>query len=123
MGMPATRPEVPRIPSPERKPPLPIDDQTRRGTADEAVASFSIVVGGPAYDFLLRLGLLRFSLPNILRRMTILAGLAWLPLLLLAVQRWTSLGPPSKSSTSLRLRNFRTPPAVFATSPLGGDGN
>jgi hypothetical protein len=93
MGMPAIRPEVP---SPELKPPLSIDDQNRRGTADPAVTNFSIVVGGPAYDLLLRLGLLRFNLPNVLRRMTILVGLAWLPLLLFSIKDGLAWGQQAR---------------------------
>src|SRR5215467_3632472 len=59
--------------------PLPLDD-------------FSIVVGGPVYDFLLRVGLVRIGLPNILRRIAALVALTWLPLLLLSLKDGFAFG-------------------------------
>jgi hypothetical protein len=90
--MPPGSPEVPRVPSSERKPPPSTDEHTGPGLTDAAVTNFSIVVGGPAYDFLWRLGLLRFSLPNILRRMVVLVALTWLPLLLLSLKDGLAFG-------------------------------
>jgi len=70
----------------------PAADQGRRDVEDAAIQNFSIVLGGPAYDFLFRIGLLRFSLPNVLRRIAILVGLAWLPLLVLSLRDGLAFG-------------------------------
>jgi hypothetical protein len=47
-------------------PPVPTSDIASIKEAKAAVGDFSIVVGGPVYDFLLRIGLVRLDLPNIL---------------------------------------------------------
>ena len=92
MGTPAVTPEVPRAPSPGPVACGPAGDQGGRQVADAAIQNFSIVLGGPAYDFLHRKGLLRFSLPNILRRITLLVALTWLPLLLLSLRNGLAFG-------------------------------
>ena len=92
MGTPATTPDVPRASSPGPVPCPPAADQGRRDVEDAAIQNFSIVLGGPAYDFLFRIGLLRFSLPNVLRRIAILVGLAWLPLLVLSLRDGLAFG-------------------------------
>ena len=92
MGTPATTPDVPRASSPGPVPSPPPADQGRRDIEDAAIQNFSIVLGGPAYDFLFRIGLLRFSLPNVLRRIAILVGLAWLPLLVLSLRDGLAFG-------------------------------
>jgi hypothetical protein len=53
---------------------------------------FSIVTGGPVYDFLLRIGLVRLGLPNVLRRIVALIVLTWLPLLILSVNGGLAFG-------------------------------
>jgi hypothetical protein len=53
---------------------------------------FSIVVGGPVYDFFLRIGLVRFGLPNVLRRIIALIALTWLPLLFLSLKEGFAFG-------------------------------
>jgi len=45
---------------------------------DLVARDFSIVVGGPVYDFLLRIGLVRLGLPNVLRRIIALIAITWL---------------------------------------------
>jgi hypothetical protein len=92
MGTPAITPEVPRTPSPGPVACPPAADQDRRDVADAAIQNFSIVMGGPAYDLLLRMGLLRFSLPNVLRRIAVLVALTWLPLLLLSLRDGLAFG-------------------------------
>jgi hypothetical protein len=63
---------------------------TPKGKA--AVRDFSIVVGGPVYDFMLRIGLVRLGLPNVRRRIIAFVALAWLPLLLLSLQAGLAIG-------------------------------
>jgi hypothetical protein len=53
---------------------------------------FSIVMGGPLYDFLLRIGLIRSGLPNALRRIITLIALTWLPLLILSAKDGLAVG-------------------------------
>jgi hypothetical protein len=53
--------------------------------ANPLVYDFSIVMGGPVYDFLLRVGLLSGGLENVLRRTVALVGITWVPLLLLSL--------------------------------------
>jgi hypothetical protein len=53
---------------------------------------FSIVTGGPVYDFLFRIGLVRLGLPNVLRRIIALIALTWLPLLILSVTSGLAFG-------------------------------
>jgi len=91
MGTPAITPEVPHTPSPGPVA-CPPADQGRRDVADAAIQNFSIVLGGPAYDLLLRMGLLRFSLPNVLRRIAALVALTWLPLLFLCLRDGLAFG-------------------------------
>jgi hypothetical protein len=82
-------------PSDQRRPSLaPPLAQPARATeeADSTINNFSIVVGGPVYDFFLRIGLLRFGLPNILRRIAVLVALAWLPLLVLSIRDGVAFG-------------------------------
>jgi hypothetical protein len=57
-----------------------------------AVKDFSIVVGGPIYTFLLRVGLVRDALPNVLRRAVALVAIAWLPLLGLSLKGGLAFG-------------------------------
>jgi hypothetical protein len=74
--------------------------KSRRSSSDvsgtdefaSAAHDFSIVVGGPVYDFLLRIGLVRVGLPNVLRRVIALIALTWLPLLILSVKDGLALG-------------------------------
>jgi hypothetical protein len=49
------------------------------------IQDFSIVVGGPVYDLLLRSGLVRVGLENVLRRIVALVGITWVPLLLFSL--------------------------------------
>lgn len=60
--------------------------------SDAAVYDFSIVVGGPVYDFFLRMGLFRLGLPNLLRRIVALVALTWVPLLFLSLKDGIALG-------------------------------
>src|SRR5262249_108786 len=59
---------------------------------DQAVQGFSIVIGGPVYDFLLRTRLVRLGLPNVLRRILVLVAITWLPLLLLSFKDGLAFG-------------------------------
>jgi len=67
-------------------------DQTARQIAESAVRTFSIVVGGPVYDLLHRLHLVRQTLPNVWRRVVALVTMIWLPLLLLSLRDGVAFG-------------------------------
>ena len=53
---------------------------------------FSIVIGGPIYDFLVRSRWVQQRLPNILRRIVVLVAITWLPLLLLSLREGVAFG-------------------------------
>jgi hypothetical protein len=92
MVAPARNPELPR----QTRPALEIPPSTRgesgQEVADSSVRDFSIVLGGPLYDFLLRFGLVRLVLPNVVRRIVGLVALTWLPLLFLSLKDGLALG-------------------------------
>jgi hypothetical protein len=67
-------------------------DQNVRETTESAVRNFSIVVGGPVYDILLRFHLIRQTLPNVWRRIVALMGISWMPLLLLSLREGVAFG-------------------------------
>jgi len=87
---------------PHKNPPLPIRPTSATAystsapspedTAKSAVASFSLVLGGPLYNFLQRVGVVRFSLPNVLRRIAASVAITWLPLLLLSLKDGLAFG-------------------------------
>ena len=91
MGMPAKFPDV----GPRNLPVVEPASSDRPKQASEPVDSmaddFSIVVGGPVYDFLLRIGLAH-RLPNILRRIVLFVAITWLPLLILALKDGVAFG-------------------------------
>lgn len=61
-------------------------------SAESTVRNFSIVVGGPLYDLLLRFRLVRQSFSNISRRIVIVVAMTWLPLLLLSLKSGVAFG-------------------------------
>lgn len=83
MGAPARTPELQARRTLE--PSTSSVDQTARDIVHSTIRNFSIVVGGPAYDFLMRFRLVHLSLPNVLRRIVALVAVTWLPLLLLSL--------------------------------------
>src|SRR5690349_3662556 len=86
MGMPARNPQ---LPGPELQ---AIPKQTQRESVESTVRNFSIVLGGPVYDLLLRFGIVRTDLPNLMRRIVVLIALTWLPLLLLSLKDGIAFG-------------------------------
>jgi hypothetical protein len=66
--------------------------QGAQQVAESSAAKFSIVVGGPVYDFLLRFRLVRESLPNIMPRIVAVVAMTWLPLLLLSLKDKLAFG-------------------------------
>jgi hypothetical protein len=86
MGMPAANPEF-------HKPGLQaIPKQRDRESVESAIRNFSLVLGGPVYDFLLRFGIVRTDLPNLMRRIVALIAVTWLPLLLLSLKDGIAFG-------------------------------
>lgn len=91
MGIPAISRDISPTPSRAPQPASEIDTEKRKNVS--AIAdNFSIVAGGPAYDLLLRLRLIRFSLPHILRRIAVLVVLTWVPLLVLSLKDGLAFG-------------------------------
>ena len=82
---------------------------------DLVARDFSIVVGGPVYDFLLRIGLVRLGLPNVLRRIIALIAITWLPLLLLSFTQGVAAG---HSVTIPLLYDFATYGRLLLALPL-----
>jgi len=60
--------------------------------AKSVIHDFSIVVGGPVYDFLLRIGLVRLGLPNVMRRIVALFAITWIPLLIFCLKDGLATG-------------------------------
>jgi len=92
MGATARNPDLPRPIRPTLEPSPSPRNESEREAAESAVHNFSIVMGGPLYDFLLRRGLLHFGLPNLVRRILVLVGLTWLPLLILSLKDGLAFG-------------------------------
>jgi hypothetical protein len=66
--------------------------QGAQQAAESAARNFSIVLGGPVYDLLLRFRLVRQSLPNVPRRIVAMVAMTWLPLLLLSLKDGLAFG-------------------------------
>jgi hypothetical protein len=82
-------------PDPKLRAAPPIRAPKERSPFEEAKSAaqdLSIVVGGPVYDFLLRIGLVRVSLPNVLRRAIFAVAITWLPLLVLSFKDGLAVG-------------------------------
>jgi len=88
MGAPLRNPELPPRDGPALEP-------ARSGASeacDHTLDDFSLVVGGPVYDYLLRIGLLRFELPNLMRRIGAIIAITWIPLLVLSLKDGLAFG-------------------------------
>ena len=72
--------------------PAPVEPRTEGVRLPPAFEDFSIVLGGPVYDFFLRIGLVRLGLPNTLRRIAALVAITWLPLLILSLKDGYAFG-------------------------------
>ena len=59
---------------------------------EDFVSKFSIVMGGPIYDSLERIGLVRYDLPNVVRRIVALVTITWLPLFLFSLKDGVAFG-------------------------------
>jgi hypothetical protein len=76
-----------------RIPPVSADSQAVKAQSPEPrFHDFSIVVGGPVYGFLIRKGLVRVDLRNILHRTGALIAITWLPLLFLSILQGVAVG-------------------------------
>jgi len=89
MGTPDRIPEMSRPTRVLRSVPPTSDEREK---VDSLVKSFSIVIGGPVYDSLLRFGRVRQGLPNVARRIAAVVGITWLPLLLLSLNNRMAFG-------------------------------
>ena len=92
MGAPAKDPRLPPQNRPALETPLPSPVEATSEKSHPAAQEFSLVLGGPVYDFLLRIGLLRFALPNVLRRIVVIVAITWLPLLVLSLKDGLAFG-------------------------------
>lgn len=61
-------------------------------SGDGQPTQFSLVLGGPIYQLLLRAGILRPPLDRVKRRMIVIALIAWLPLLVLSLVQGYAIG-------------------------------
>lgn len=88
-----TIPEGSRNPSLQTAMTTPATGEVSRIEEAKAAAhDFSIVVGGPVYDFFLRIGLIRRGLPNVRPRIIAFVAIAWLPLLVLSIKDGLAIG-------------------------------
>jgi hypothetical protein len=92
MSAGARNPNLPRPVRPTLEPDSSLHSAAQREMAESAVHDFSLVMGGPIYDFLLGRGLLRFALPNLARRILLIVALTWLPLLVLSLKDGLAFG-------------------------------
>jgi hypothetical protein len=76
--------------------PVPAPAMSKIDEAKATARHFSIVVGGPVYDFFLRIGLIRRGLPNVRPRILAFVALTWLPLLVLSLKDGLALGDKVK---------------------------
>jgi hypothetical protein len=60
--------------------------------ASEVPGEFSLIPGGPLYQFFMRAHLTDTALQHVVRRVVVLSLVAWLPLLLLSILEGTALG-------------------------------
>jgi len=70
----------------------PTGDHADRETVASAVKDFSIVLGGPVYNLLLRFHLIRQTVPNMRGRFIALLAVIWLPLLALSLREGMAFG-------------------------------
>ncbi len=91
MSLPARNPVLPQTRA-TLEPSGSPGGQSALESAESTVRNFSIVVGGPVYDLLLRFRLVRESLPNIMGRIHAVVVLTWAPLLLLSLKDGLAFG-------------------------------
>lgn len=84
-------------------PPLPSvtpiadgDHSAKRAEIEAVVSHFSVVLGGPIYDFLVRHGIVRMALPNVMRRVGTFIAITWLPLFFLSLSGGVAFGDKVK---------------------------
>lgn len=71
---------------------MPSEKQAHRTAASETQPDFSLVLGGPLFQLFRRAHLSGNALEMLRRRIVIIAGVAWVPLLLLSVSSGHALG-------------------------------
>jgi len=76
--------------------PFEVGESPLRNEARATAHDFSIVLGGPVYDFLQRVGMVRLKLPNIFRRIIAVIVITWVPLLLLSIKDGLVIAGPVK---------------------------
>ena len=79
---------MPDVPTPRATPP----DRTPVSGETEGAHDVSLLLGGPFFQLLLRAGLIRPTFDLLVRRIVVLALLAWAPLLVLTLLAGTALG-------------------------------
>jgi len=92
MRVPARNPEPFQQSRPTLEPSPSTRGPSEHEIADSIARNFSIVLGGPVYDFLKRFGIVRFALPNVLRRIAAVVAVTWLPLLLASLKDGLAFG-------------------------------
>lgn len=95
MGATAGEPKFQKEVKPAPDPIKPIRSEksvSKKEESESLIRNFSIVIGGPIYDFLKRTGVVRVELPNVLRRIAALVLITWLPLLVLSLEEGLAFG-------------------------------
>src|SRR4051812_15762871 len=70
---------------------LPTSPNAPPPASDQAL-EFSLVQGGPLFQMMLRAGLVRPSMDLLVRRIIVITGIAWFPLLILTLLSGTAYG-------------------------------
>jgi hypothetical protein len=92
MGTESRNPGFYSQPRPELVPPAPTPSADESEIALSTVRHFSIVLGGPLYNFLQRHGILGVGFRNVFTRVVVLIALTWLPLLLFSLRDGLAFG-------------------------------
>ena len=94
MGATARETNLPEQPRPVSSV-TPIGDaesRSKQAELESVVSHFSVVIGGPVYDFLMRHGIVRLRLPNVMRRVGAFVAITWLPLFFLSLTGGVAFG-------------------------------
>jgi hypothetical protein len=101
-----------------------LDSQDTRGAGLGPGFEPLFELGGPAYRFMQRIGIIKGTGPSIARRSVAFIAITWLPMLLFAIMEGYAIGPTPRSSLLLDFatyaRFFIAVPLIFAAESLVG---
>jgi hypothetical protein len=104
---------------------MPVDrlDVASDSSPNEGLEPF-FELGGPAYRFMRRIGIIKEGSPSIGRRVVVFIAITWVPLLIFTVIEGHAIGPTPRASFLLDFatyaRFFLMVPLIFAAETLVG---